>query len=71
MPEADGSLAASLVLEINSGHPVTAKIKELYANDKDKCAKYCKLLGAQARLLSGLEVDDPEEFTRLVSELMV
>lgn len=71
MPEADGSLAASLVLEINSGHPVTAKIKELFASDKDKCAKYCKLLGAQARLLSGLEVDDPEEFTRLVSELMV
>ncbi len=71
MPEADGSLAASLVLEINSGHPVTAKIKELFASDKDKCAKYCKLLGAQARLLSGLEIDDPEEFTRLVSELMV
>ena len=71
MPDAGEGLKASLVLEINSEHAVTAKIKELYGSDKDKCAKYCKLLYAQARLLSGLEIEDAEELSGLISELMV
>ena len=71
MPDAGEGLKASLVLEINSGHPVTEKIKALYADDKEKCAKYCKLLYAQARLLSGLEIEDAEELSGLISELMV
>ncbi len=71
MPDAGEGLKASLVLDINSEHAVTAKIKELYASDKDKCAKYCKLLYAQARLLSGLEIENAEEFSSLISELMI
>lgn len=71
MPDANKGLAASLVLEINSDHPVTSKIKELYKSDKDRCAKYCKLLNAQARLLSGLEIENPEEFSDIISELLV
>ncbi len=71
MPDAGEGLKASLVLEINSSHAVTEKIKALYESDKEKCKKYCKLLYAQARLLSGLEIEDAEEFTSLVSELMV
>lgn len=71
MPDADGSLKASLVLELNSEHTITAKIKELFETDKDKCAKYCKLVYAQARLLSGLEIEDAEEFSSLITELMV
>ncbi len=71
MPDAGEGLKASLVLELNSEHPVTAKIKELYGSDKEKCAKYCKLLYAQARLLSGLEIEDAEELSGLISELMV
>lgn len=71
MPDAGEGLKASLVLEISSSHPVTDKIKALFESDKDRCAKYCKLLYAQARLLSGLEIEDPEEYTNLVTELMV
>ena len=71
MPDAGEGLKASLVLEINSEHAVTAKIKELYGSDKERCAKYCKLLYAQARLLSGLEIEDAEELSGLISELMV
>ena len=71
MPDADGGLKASLVLEINSAHPITEKIKALFETDKEKCAKYCKLLYAQARLLSGLEIENAEEFSGLISELMV
>lgn len=71
MPDADNGLKASLVLEMNTDHGITSRIKELYESDKDKCAKYCKLLYAQARLLSGLEIEDAEEFSRLVCELMI
>ena len=71
MPDAGEGLKASLVLEINSEHAVTSKIKELFSQDKDKCAKYCKLLYAQARLLSGLEIENAEELSGLIAELMV
>ena len=71
MPDAGEGLKASLVLEINSAHPITEKIKALFETDKEKCAKYCKLLYAQARLLSGLEIENAEEFSGLISELMV
>ena len=71
MPDAGEGLKASLVLEINSEHAITSKIRELFESDKDKCAKYCKLLYAQARLLSGLEIENAEEFSGLISELMI
>ncbi len=71
MPDAGEGLKASLVLELNSDHPVTAKIKELFGTDKDKCARYAKLLYAQARLLSGLEIEDPEDLSRMICEMMV
>lgn len=71
MPDAQSSLSASLVLEINADHPITSKIRGLYQVDKELCAKYCKLLNAQARLLSGLEIENPEEFSELVCGLMI
>lgn len=71
MPDAGAGLKASLVLEINSEHAITEKIRALFESDKEKCGKYCKLLYAQARLLSGLEIEDAEEFSGLISELMV
>ena len=71
MPDAGEGLKASLVLEINSEHAITEKIKALFKSDKEKCGKYCKLLYAQARLLSGLEIEDAEEFSGLVTELMI
>lgn len=70
MPDGNAGLSASLVLEINSDHPITSKIKGLYQIDKDTCAKYCKLLNAQARLLSGLEIENAEEFSELICGLM-
>ncbi len=71
MPDADSQLSASLVLELNGEHPAVQKIKELFSSDRDRCAKYCKILANCARVSSGLEIENPEEFGELVGELMV
>ncbi len=62
---------AQTVLEINMGHPIAAKVKELYVTDKEKLADYARLLWAEARLVSGLGVENPGEFARLLTSLMI
>ena len=70
MPDADSQLSASLVLELNAAHPAVEKIKELYSADKELCAKHCRILANCARVMSGLEIEDPEEFGNLICELL-
>lgn len=71
MPGADGNAPeASIVLEINMNHPIADKLKKLYDDDKDKLAKYAKILWAEACLIGGLELDEPAEFAALINELM-
>lgn len=67
MPNAAG-IKAETVLEINSNHPIAEKLKTL---DDETLEKYTKLLYMQARLIGGLSVEDPSEFSKLISELMV
>ena len=67
MPNASG-IKAETVLEVNSSHPIAEKLRSL---DNETLAKYAKLLYMQARLISGLSIDDPAEFSTLISELMV
>ena len=62
---------AKLVLEINMNHPIATKISALYESDKETLRKYSKILYAEACLIGGIELDDPKEFTELVSELML
>ena len=72
MPGAEGNLpTASVVMEINLDHPVTAKLKELYESDKDTLAKYARILYAEACLVSGISLENPAELCELVSELMI
>ena len=72
MPGADmGIPNASVVLEINMNHPIAEKLTALYDSDKDKLTKYAKVLYGEACLIGGVALDDPKEFTALVSELMV
>ena len=70
MPD-DNKVKARLALEINAGHPIADKLKEIFAADKEKTAAYAKILYAQARLIEGLTVDDPTELSNLVCGLMV
>lgn len=45
MPQNDGNkVKAEKALEINPNHPIFEKLKDLYANDKDKLKDYAKLL---------------------------
>lgn len=72
MPGSEGmSPKAQTVMEINKSHPIAAKLKELYETDKDKLAKYSKILYAQARLINGLALDNPSELSSLVCDLMI
>ena len=72
MPGAEGQqLKAELVLEINMNHPIANKLKKLLADDKDKLAQYSKILYANARLVSGLSLDNPAELSNMVCDLMV
>ena len=67
MPDANG-VKAETVLEINMNHPVTEKLRTL---DDETLSKYAKLLYMQARLIGGLSIEDPAEFSSLISDLMV
>ena len=72
MPGAEmGVPSASVVLEINMNHPIAEKLSALYESDKDRLAKYAKVLFGEACLIGGVALDDPKEFTSLVSELMI
>ena len=70
MPGGNQGMKAQLVLEINSNHKVAEKLYELFANDKDKLKAYTKILYNQARLISGLQIENPTEFADMVTDLM-
>lgn len=61
---------AETALEINMTHKLADTLKELYINEKDKLSLYAKILYAQARQISGLEIDDPVELSNMICELM-
>ena len=70
MPGGNSGMKAELVLEINSDHAIADKLVSLYNSDKDKLADYAKLLYNQARLVSGLELENPTEFADMITNLM-
>lgn len=67
MPTSNQGVKAQLVLEVNSNHPVAEKLKNA---DEETLKKYTKLLYASARLIAGLDIDNPTEFSDAVAELM-
>ncbi len=70
MPGGNQGMKAQLVLEINASHPVCEKLFKLFAEDKEKLERYTKILYNEARLVSGLEIDNPTEFADMITELM-
>ncbi len=67
MPGASEGVKAQLVLEINSEHPIAKKLAEA---DDDTLTKYTKILYSQARLIAGLNIDNPTELADTICELM-
>ena len=71
MPGADKSMIkAQTVLEINASHKIASRLKELYVQDKEKVSAMAKILYAQARLINGLEIDNPSEISDLICSLL-
>ncbi|MBE7086842.1 MAG: molecular chaperone HtpG [Clostridiales bacterium] len=70
MPNSDKKVKADKVLEINAEHKVYEKLKGLFDTDKELLKKYAVVLYSQARLLSGLDVDDVFDFVNAITEIM-
>ena len=71
MPAESDKVKAETILEINDNHEISKKIKSLYKdNNTEELSKYTKILYNQARLLSGLNIDNPSELTDLICEMI-
>lgn len=66
----EDAIKAQTVLEINKDHSIVNKLKNLYENDKDELKKYTKILYAQARLIEGLTIENPTEYSNWICELI-
>jgi len=65
-----GEMKAQRVLELNATHPSFAALKGAFETDKEKAAQYSKLLYGQALLTAGVPLEDPAEFSELISGLL-
>ncbi len=64
------NVKAQTVLEINESHPIAEKIKNLYSTDKEELKKYSKILYNGARLIEGLNIDNPTEFNNMICDII-
>lgn len=67
MPGANQGVKAQLVLEINSNHSVAKKLEKA---DDEQLKKYVNLLYSSARLIAGLDIENPTEFSDMLAEMM-
>lgn len=67
MPGANQGMKAQLVLEINSEHSIVEKLENA---DDEQLKKYVTLLYSSARLIAGLDIENPTQFSDLIAEMM-
>ena len=68
MPDQSNAAKAKRILELNADHPLVQALEK--ASD-EKLSDYAKLLYNQALLIEGFSIDDPVEFSRVLSQLMI
>ena len=66
----DSKVNAKMILEINSEHPISNKLKNLYNSDKEALERYTKILYSQARLIEGLPIENPTEISNLICDII-
>ena len=66
----DLGVKAEMILEVNENHPISKKLKDLYASDKESFDKYTKILYSEARMIAGLPIEDPTEISNLICEVI-
>jgi len=64
------NIKANKVLQINKELPIYAKLENLIKTDKDKANNLCYALYEQARLISGLELENPSKYSKIVCNLI-
>lgn len=67
MPGANQGVKAQLVLDVNADHPIVEKLKSV---DDDTLKKYTNLLYSSARLIAGLDLENPTEFSDNLAQMM-
>lgn len=63
-------VVAEKVLEINPDHPLFGKLKSLFESDRDALASYAKVLYTAALVGEGMEIEKPDEFVSLVTDIL-
>ena len=71
MPGGGQGAKAQLVLEINDKHPLAEKLFALLKDDPETLKKYTKILYDQARLISGLDVQNPTALADSIVDMML
>lgn len=67
--QAQQPLKAKKVLELNGEHPAFEALKKAYAEDREKAKAMSRILLGQAKLIAGLQLDDPSAYAELVCAL--
>ena len=71
MPAEAEKVKADVILEVNEKHPISKKLMALYKDNNTKeIEKYTKVLYNIARLLSGMDIDNPSETTDLICDMI-
>lgn len=69
MPNASGNVKAEKILEISLEHGILERLKAIADND-EKLSKYASVLYEQARLLAGLDIENPTEFVKAFADII-
>ena len=67
----DEKVKAELVLNINLDHPIAARLRTMYDENRDRLAACTRILYAQARLIGGMSPENPTEISNLICDLML
>ncbi|NIM17493.1 MAG: molecular chaperone HtpG [Candidatus Aminicenantes bacterium] len=64
---------AAKIMELNEKHAIFSVLQDMYEKDKNsqELKKFSELLFHQALLIEGYELDNPVEFSNLISDMMV
>lgn len=71
MPDQQNQVKAMKVLEINPNHALFNALNAIYETTPDRLQDYASLLYDQACLIEGLPIENPVEFSRKLSEVMI
>ncbi len=69
MPNQGQKVKAEKVLEISLEHGILDRLKNA-SEDKEKLKKYATVLYEQARILAGLDIENPTEFVKAFSDII-